>query len=161
MKSRRWPALLLASWAILSACDAPADSSAGDDVMVAALEAEIRLVLKDFTPPHTPVVCVEIDPGEAPQSPSKEFVARLKHLAPHVVRSGECEVEPNGVVDRDTRRPAVLVAAGPVEWLQADETEIAVTLARSSTDSVRHRYRVAREGGRWTCLGQVIKMSPA
>lgn len=161
MTHGRWPALLLASWALFTACDAPADAPAEDDVMVAALEAEIRLALKDATPRHTPVLCIEIDPGEAPQSPSREFVARLKHLAPHVVRSGECEVDRTGVVDRDTRRPAVLVTAGPVDWLQADEAEIAVALARSSTDSIRHRYRVARDGGRWTCLGLVMKMSPA
>jgi len=149
------------TWAAITACDGRAETTAEDDVMVAALEAEIRMALKDVTPQHTPVMCIEIDPGEAPQSPSKEFVARLKHLAPHVVRSGECEVERTGVVDRDTRRPAVLVTAGPVDWLQDDEAEIDVTLARSSTDSIRHRYRVAREGGRWTCLGLVMKVSPA
>ena len=158
MKHGRWPTVLVMCCVLFFACDAPADSSAEDDVMVAALEAEIRLALKDATPRQTPVVCVEIDPGEAPQSPSKEFVARLKHLAPHVVRSGECEVDETGVFDRDTRQPALKVTAGPVDWLRADEAEIAVTLTHSTTDSIPHRYRVAREGGRWTCLGQVMKM---
>jgi hypothetical protein len=42
-----------------------------------------------------------------------------------------------------------------------DEAEVDVVTAQSSASNMRRRYRIAREAGRWVCLGQVMKISPA
>jgi hypothetical protein len=146
---------------LFGGCTGNADTRREDDVFIAALQADIRLVLGDTPRSAAPTFCVAIDPGDAPQSPRKEFVARLKGSAPHVVRSAECEVRRNGVVDVPTGRPAVLLTAGPVEWVAMDEAEVDIITTLRAAQTMRRRYRVVHEAGRWVCLGQVMKISPA
>jgi hypothetical protein len=142
-------------------CAGSADTRREDDVFIAALQAEIRFVLGDTPRSAAPTFCVAIDPGDAPQSPGKKFVARLKGSAPHVVRSAECEVRPDGVLEVPTGRAAVLVTVGPVEWVKTDEAEVDVVTTHRTAKTMRRRYRIAHEAGRWVCLGQVMKISPA
>jgi len=151
--------LALLLWAV--GCIGSADTRREDDVFIAALQADIRFVLGDTPRSAAPTFCVAIDPGDAPQSPRKEFVARLKGSAPHVVRSAECEVRQDGVLEVPTGRAAVLVTVGPVEWVKTDEAEVDVIITRRTAETVRRRYRVVYEAGRWVCLGQVMKISPA
>jgi hypothetical protein len=152
-------ALALLGWAV--GCAGSADTRREDDVFIAALKADIGFALGDLPRSTAPTFCVSIDPGDAPQSPRKEFVARLKGSAPHVVRSAECEVGRAGVFEVPTGRAAVLVTAGPVEWVKKDEAEVDVITTRRTADTTRRRYRIVREAGRWVCLGQVMKISPA
>ena len=54
-----------------------------------------------------------------------------------------------------------------ISALQADirlivgDTEVDVIATQSTAKSMRRRYRIAYEAGRWVCLGQVMKISPA
>jgi hypothetical protein len=152
-------AVALLGWA--AGCAGSADTRREDDVFIAALKADIRFTLGDSPRSAAPTFCVAIDPGDAPQSPRKEFVARLKGSAPHVVRSAECDVGQAGVFEIPTGLGAVLVTVGPVEWVKKDEAEVDVITTRRTVETIRRRYRVVYEGGRWVCLGQVIKISPA
>jgi len=63
---------------------------------------------------------VGINPGEAPQSPSREFLSRLDRDKV-VRRLSECEPRPKGAVEATTSRPAVIVTVGPIEWRADDE----------------------------------------
>jgi len=152
-------ALALLVWVL--GCTGSADTRREDDVFIAALQADIRFELGDQPRSAAPTFCVAIDPGDAPQSPGKAFVARLKRSAPHVVRSAECEVRRDGVLEVPSGRAAVLVTVGPVEWVRADEAEVDVITTRRTAETTRRRYRVVYEAGRWVCLGQVMKISPA
>jgi len=152
-------ALPLLVWVL--GCTGSADTRREDDVFIAALQADIRFALGDQPRYAAPTFCVAIDPGDAAQSPPKAFVARLKPSAPHVVRSAECEVRPDGVLEVPTGRAAVLITAGPVEWVRTDEAEVDVITTRRTAETIRRRYRVVYEAGRWVCLGQVMKISPA
>jgi hypothetical protein len=107
------------------------------------------------------VLCLAIDPGDAPQSVSAETLARLG-LGPAVRRGAECEVRQARTVEIATRRSAILVTVGPVDWVKADEAWVTVNQAWSTSRSVRHPYRVVREpDGAWTCLGPILKGAPA
>jgi hypothetical protein len=152
-------ALLLLGW--VAACAGSADTRREDDVFIAAVKAEIALLLGDSPRSAAPTFCVAIDPGDASQSPGKEFVARLKGTAPRVVRSAECDVRHAGVFEMPTGRAAVLLTVGPVEWVKTDEAEVDVISTHRTARTMRRRYRIAYDAGRWVCLGQVMKVSPA
>jgi len=164
MRSPRAVAWTLGTGALLGwfgACSGSADNRREENVFISALQADIRLIVGDTPRSTEPVLCIAIDPGDAPQSARKELVARLKASAPRVVRSAECEVRPDGVVEVATGHAAVLVTIGPVEWVATDEAEVDVIATQSTAKSMRRRYRIAYEAGRWVCLGQVMKISPA
>lgn len=78
-----------------------------DDV----LEATLRGVATEFLTAEVratgAVACVQIDPGGAPQSVSREFLGRFKSL-PFVRRGAECEAHPGGASEHATRAPAIM-----------------------------------------------------
>jgi hypothetical protein len=107
------------------------------------------------------VLCLAIDPGDAPQSVSAETLTRLG-LGPAVRRGAECEVRQTRAVEIATRRTAILVTVGPIEWVKPDEAWVTVTQTWSTSRFVRHPYRVVREpDGAWTSLGPILKGAPA
>ena len=107
------------------------------------------------------VLCLAIAPGGAPQSVSKERLLELA-LGPSVRRGAECEVRQNRAVEIATRRPAIVVTVGPIEWVKADEAWVTVTQTWSASKSLRRPYRVVREpDGAWTSLGPILKGAPA
>lgn len=106
------------------------------------------------------VVCIAIDPGGAAQSPSREFMARLAN-EPSVRRAAECDARPKGAVEAMTLRPAVIVTAGPIDWIAADEAWVAVSYFRTARSSALRRYRVVRERGGWVSLGPILRDGPA
>ena len=105
------------------------------------------------------VVCVAIDPGGAPQSPSREFMARLAGEKA-IRRAAECDPRPEGAVEATTLRPAVIVTAGPIEPVAADEAWVEVSWFRSARESARRRYRVVREREAWVSLGPILLDGP-
>jgi hypothetical protein len=103
------------------------------------------------------VLCLAIDPGDAPQSVSPETLKQLG-LGPAIRRGAECEVRQSRALEIATKRAAVLVTAGPVEWIKADEAWVTVTQTWSASRSLRRPYRVVREpDGTWTSLGPILK----
>ena len=105
------------------------------------------------------VICLGIDPGEAPQSPSREFMARFQSEGA-ARRLTECEPRPTGAVEATTNRLAVMVTAGPIEWRAADEAWVTVSYFRSRSQSGLRRYRVVRERTGWVSLGQILVDGP-
>jgi hypothetical protein len=106
------------------------------------------------------VLCLSIDPGGAPQSLSRESLESLD-LGPSVRRGAECEVGKNRAVEIATRRTAIVVTAGPVDWVKADEAWVTVTQTWSASRSLRHPYRVVRDpDGAWSSLGPILKDGP-
>lgn len=128
-------------------------------VLEAALQQQIGVFLDETARAQRTVLCFGIDPGDAPQSPSREFLSRFKEPA---VRSlGECESSPKGARERSTRSPAVLVTAGPVEWVAGDEAWVTVSHFRTKLHSGVRTYRVVKERTGWVSLGQILRDGPA
>jgi hypothetical protein len=105
------------------------------------------------------VVCLAVDPGGAPQSPSRELMARLATDAA-VRRAAECDPRPEGAVEATTLRPAIIVTAGPIDWVAADDAWVAVSFFQSAQRSARRRYRVVRERAGWVSLGPILIDGP-
>lgn len=105
------------------------------------------------------VLCLGIDPGGAPQSPTQAVMLRLS-VDPAVRRIGECDPRPKGAVESRSLRPAILVTAGPIQWIAADEAHVTVRYFRSTRQSARRKYRVVEERSGWVCLGQIILDAP-
>jgi hypothetical protein len=105
------------------------------------------------------VVCLAVDPGGAAQSPSRELMARLAK-EPAVRRAAECDPRPEGAVESMTLRPAIIVTAGPIDWVAADEAWVTVSYFASARRSAQRRYRVVREREGWVSLGPILTDGP-
>ena len=105
------------------------------------------------------MLCLAIDPGGAPQSPSREFMARMAG-EPSLRRAAECDPRREGAIEAMTRRPAIMVTAGPIEWRADDEAWVVVSWFRSAGQSARRRYRVVREREGWVSLGPILLDGP-
>jgi len=140
--------------------------SAADDreretaVFVAVFRQQIQEHFDPTEKARRTVLCLAIDPGGAPQSPSREFMARLAG-EPSLRRAAECDARPEGAVEATTRRPAIIVTAGPIEWKADDEAWVVVSYFRSASQSARRRYRVVREREGWVSLGPILLDGPA
>ncbi len=139
------------------------ESGLSDPKMEAVLEAALRQQLKvwlDATArANGTVVCLAIDPGGAPQSVDREYLSRFL-AEPAVRRAAECEARTKGAVERQTLKPAVLITAGPVEWIAEDEAWVTLTYFKTRLESGIRTYRVVRERDGWVSLGQIIRQSP-
>ena len=128
-------------------------------VLVAVFRQQIQEHLDATERARRTVLCLAIDPGGAAQSPSCEFMARLGS-EPSLRRAAECDPRPEGAVEATTRRPAIIVTAGPIEWVGEDEAWVVVSYFRSATQSARRRYRVVRERDGWVSLGPILLDGP-
>ena len=145
------------SWAVM--IEAPAPSAAPP--RSAAGRAVDWIVSIPFFAMHAGALyCSGADPGGAVQSPSREFMARLGS-EPTLRRAAECDRRAEGAVEATTRRPAIIVTAGPIEWVDHDEAWVVVSYFRSATQSARRRYRVVREREGWVSLGPILLDGPA
>jgi hypothetical protein len=106
------------------------------------------------------VVCLSIDPGEAPQSVPPELLAQLDPR-PFLRRGAECERRRDGAVEIATDRPAILVTAGPIDWVKDDEAWVTVRYFRTPLLSAQRLYRAVREASGWVSLGPIIQQAPA
>jgi hypothetical protein len=137
----------------------PADTR-GDAVLAAVFVQQLGYWLDSSARASQTVVCLAIDPGGAAQSVSKEYLLRFRH-EPAARRGAECETRASGAVERATLHPAVVVTAGPIEWVAEDEAWVKVAHYRSRVESGSRLYRVVRDAARWICLGPIMKQSPA
>src|SRR6266849_2197679 len=128
-------------------------------VLAAAARQQIDEHLDAAARARGMVACVGINPGDAPQSPTREFLSRLGR--DKVVRTlSECEPRPKGAVEATTLRPAVIVTVGPIEWRADDEAWVRGTYFRTRTQSAIRRYRVVHEDSGWVSLGKIILEAP-
>jgi hypothetical protein len=137
-----------------------ADAAKEAAVLEAAFRQQIAEHLDATERARGTVVCIAIDPGGAAQSPSREFMARLAGEL-SVRRAAECDPRPDGAVEAMTLRPAIIVTAGPIEWIAEDEAWVAVSYFRSARLSALRRYRVVREREGWVSLGPILLDGPA
>ena len=159
--SRLAPVALLGALGCLAAGHADADEHEKETaVFVAVFQQQVREHLDATEKARRTVVCLAIDPGGAPQSPSRDLMARMAS-EPSVRKAAECDARPEGAVEATTRRPAVIVTAGPIEWVADDEAWATVSYYRSASQSARRRYRVVREREGWVSLGPILLDGPA
>lgn len=162
MTRRVIPALLIAAMPIAAVADEPdmADSAKESAVWVAVFQQQVHEHLDATARARGTVICLAIDPGGAAQSPSREFMARLAG-EPSVRRAAECDARPKGAVEAMTLRPAIIVTAGPMQWMAPDEVWVTVSYFRSARESAVRRYRVVRENETWVSLGPILLDGPA
>jgi hypothetical protein len=155
----RLRALTAGAGVLLASAIAAEDLTRERAVFAAAVRQQVDEHLDATARARGTVVCVGINPGEAPQSPSREFMAGLGR--PNVLRRlTECEPRPKGAAESTTLRPAVIVTVGPIEWRADDEAWVTVSYFRTRTQSAVRRYRVVHEDSGWVSLGQVILDAP-
>jgi hypothetical protein len=135
------------------------DLSRETAVFTATARQQLEEHLDDSARARGMVVCVGINPGQAPQSPNREFMAGLGS-GDVVRRLSECEPRPRGAVESTTLKPAVIVTVGPIDWRSQDEAWVTVTYFRTKLQSAVRRYRVVQEQSGWVCLGQVFLDGP-
>jgi hypothetical protein len=128
-------------------------------VFVAVFRQQVQEHIDATEKARRTVLCLAIDPGGAAQSPSREFMARLAGQ-PLLRRAAECDPRPEGAIEATTRRPAIIVTAGPIEWKAGDEAWVVVSCFRSASESWRRRYRVVREREGWVSLGPILLDGP-
>jgi len=154
----------LISGAIVAALVGPVAATAAPDREAAVLEAAFRQQIEEHLDPaeraRGTVLCLAIDPGGAPQSPSPALMLRLSGRG-RVRRAAECDPRPGGAVEAQTLRRAIIVTVGPIDWLAEDEARVAVFIFESARVSAHRTYRVVKEGSRWVSLGPVILDGPA
>jgi hypothetical protein len=162
MKRLLLPVLLLAllTGRGLVRSDAAAGPALADEILEAVFRQQIEDLLDTEARSRGIVLCLAVDPGAAPQSVSREFLARFR-AEPSVRRAAECEARPEGALTLGRALPAVIVTAGPIEWIAADEAWVTVSRFRSLENNRRWPYRVVHEPTGWVSLGPIIKQAPS
>lgn len=138
---------------------AAADQATESAVFEAVFRQQIEEHLDHTARAARTVLCLAVDPGGAPQSPSPQLLARLAGER-SLRRAAECDRRPKGAVEAMTLRPAIIVTAGPIEWVAADEAWVEVSYFRTARRSAQRRYRVVRERDRWVSLGPILLDAP-
>lgn len=130
-----------------------------DRILVAVLKKVVDQMVDESLVEAGGVACLSIDPGGAPQSVPEELLEDFGDRP--VRRGGECEARSEGAVELATDRPAVLITAGPIEWVEDDEVWVTVRYYRTALLSAERVYRTVEERTGWVCLGQIVQMAPA
>lgn len=161
MRRSTLPTIAIAAlgWVLDAGQVSGVDATKEDAVLEATFRQQIEEHLDATERARRTVVCLAIDPGGAAQSPSREFMARLAGKR-SVRRAAECDPRPAGAVESMTLRPAIMVTAGPIEWIADDEAWVAVSYFRSASESAHRRYRVVREREGWVSLGPILLDGP-
>jgi hypothetical protein len=136
------------------------DLAAETAVLAAVFRQQIQEHLDAPARQAGTVICLAVNPGGAPQSPSRELMEPFARDGA-VRRAAECDPRPAGAVEAMTQRPAVVVTAGPIEWIAADEAWVSVSYFRSARLSAQRLYRVVLEPSGWVSLGQIVRDGPA
>jgi hypothetical protein len=122
------------------------------------LEATLRYEIVQFLEyeDRDALVCLGLDRdvGEL-ADPDREFLRRLADR-PEVRRKSECAAGPKGVLESRSGKAAVILGAGPVEWMGDDEAHVKGYFFRSEFGTARPVYRVVRESDRWVVLGPFL-----
>ena len=129
-------------------------------VFEAAFRQQIEEHLDSTERARGTVLCLAIDPGGAPQSPSQTLMLRLSSRA-RIRRAAECDPRPTGAVEAMTLRPAIIITVGPIDWVAEDDAHVAVSYFRSARRSAQRTYRVVKEPSGWVSLGPIMIDGPA
>jgi len=138
-----------------------ADRAQEDDIFEAVFRQQVTELLDAEALGRGVVLCLAVDPGDAPQSLGRDLRDRLRVVSPSIRGAAECEVFAGRAREIASGRPAILVTAGPIDSVKADEVWVTVDQRWSRARSYRREYRVVREPARWISLGPIFKGSPA
>jgi hypothetical protein len=149
--------------AVLTGSTTPAsggEPSAENDVFEAVFRQQVAELLDAEARRSGILLCLEVDPGgAAPQSVDREFLARFRDEA-SVRRGAECEVTARRAREIASGRPAIVVTAGPIDPVAADEVWVTVVQRYRRGHSFKREYRVVRERTRWISLGEIFRGLP-
>jgi hypothetical protein len=159
MRPDRIVTLTAAVLVLISRCAFADDLARESAVFEAVFRQQITEHLDATERSRGTVLCLAIDPGGAPQSPTQVLMSRLSP-EPSIRRVGECDPRPKGSVEARTLRPAIIVTAGPIEWVAQDEAHVSVSYFRSRKVSARRVYRVVKERSGWVSLGPILLDGP-
>jgi hypothetical protein len=138
---------------------APADLETESAVFAAVFRQQIQEHLDAATRDAGMVICLAVNPGGAPQTPSPDLMRPFASDRA-VRRAAECDARPQGAVEAMTLRPAIIVTAGPIDWVAGDEAWVVVSYFRTARLSAERRYRVVREQAGWVSLGPIVVGTP-
>jgi hypothetical protein len=144
--------------ALLACAGTPVVAENRQRVEAEVLEATLRYEIVQFLDreDQQALVCLGVDRdlGEL-QDPDREFLRRFSDR-PEVRRMSECDARPKGVVESRTGKAAVILGAGPLEWIGDDEVHVRGYFFRSEFGIARPLYRVVRENSRFAVLGPFL-----
>jgi hypothetical protein len=146
--------------AVASRPSLAAGPSEEDDVFEAVFRQQVAELLDAEARASGVLLCLEVDPGgAAPQTVDREFLARFRDEA-SVRRGAECEVGKARAREIASGRPAIVVTAGPIDPVAADEVWVTVVQRYRRGHSFKREYRVVRERTRWISLGEIFRGLP-
>jgi hypothetical protein len=122
----------------------------------AVLEAVFREQISNFlkVEDRDAIVCLEVIDGLKAQDPSDALLRRFVDN-PNVRKASACTAHPKGAFETLTRKPAVVLTAGPIQWLSGTEAEVQARFFRSAVGHTRPTYRVLKDKDRdrWVSWG--------
>ena len=143
--------LLLAALAPASAQNSPEEAKSAD-----LYEAVVRYQIKTWDLAANSY-CVSIDGKDA----AKDFLARFDPLP--VKPASACRKRTSqkvimGVVDKKSRKPAVIFDLESVRWLSSDEAEVVGGYLCGSLCMASGRYHLIRKDSRWSVTSFLIQI---
>ncbi len=90
--------------------------------------------------------------GESDKDPSDRFMGRFRDKLPRVKKVSECTAGidiKEGVRDKGTGEPGLILRAGSIKWTNDREVEVRGGYHEHGLSASGNTYRVVREGNRW------------
>ena len=114
------------------------------------LEAVLRYELHQFgdSPAADRRVCLAVQEAAASGDPSSALLVSLSRVAP-VRAVSECHHD-----------DAVVLTAGPLDWLSDGELRVHGRYSAGRSISTPLLYRVVWQAGRWDCVGPILSYDP-
>jgi len=152
--------VLLAPLLVLAAVPPRRGQASEEAVFEAVLREQIEEYLDGSARRAGTVICLAVNQGTGPQSARPQLMKRF--ASDRAVRpAAACDPRPEGAIEGMTRMPAVVLTAGPIDWVAEDEAWVSATYFRSARSSASRRYRVVRQSGGWVSLGPILLDGPA
>jgi hypothetical protein len=96
------------------------------------------------------IFCIAIREGKTASDAPAKLIQGLNDATHKVVKSSDCnENEGNGVTERASGKPALMLNVGQVEWLATDEVVVEGGYYEASLSSSGNTYRLKKISGAW------------
>ena len=106
------------------------------------------------------ILCLRVDGDNRSWDDPSDRLLKLVANTARARKVSACTTSVSGSFESSTHKAALVLAAGPVTWLNDGEAEVAGRFSRSSTGDTRPTYRVVKEKGVWVSLGPTWKYDP-
>jgi hypothetical protein len=96
------------------------------------------------------IFCIAISEGETESDAPKELIRDLNDASHKVVKHSDCNAHiDNGVTERSSGKPALMLNVGKVNWLAKDEVVVEGGYYENGLSSSGNTYHVKRVSGVW------------